>query len=675
MHSLLDGRRTCCQFSWFVLSTFKIIALLFAVGSTFVGSFLGAADIAAIQRMSLSKLEERIVEIEEELEPLAHFSLNNGVAAIGYRSMPFTEPHHPEWVQVDLGGVYRVDQVVLVPTVFRDMSKGYVADAFPLVFRLVAGVDGDTEGQVIAEIDYGDSPPISIAPQIFPVDPIEASWIRLEAVELGQRLRDGKYVLQLAEIMVFEGGTNQALRKLVTTSRNIFTANAWKPPWLVDGILPYAMNSSKGKRSLPMMSRVGIGDQATIEIDLGEVQTVNRLRLHTVDQGDTVPQSYPGDFGIPEHFVIEGANEPDFSDAISLLEVFFDGVYQKGPIMEWSFPETRFRYFRFVALRPYFHKSEKQSGTRIGFAEIELLDGAHNVAFGKTVSTDFRLSSAPSSRAELTDGHNLYGELIPIREWMDQLALRRDLEEERPLIAAELSLRYAQQRMNLRLLVWFALLLIVVIAITIFYFRRERERQEVLIRERIAANLHDELGANLHAIGLLGDLAKDAVDSKEDLIDTVNRIRALTVRTGKAASNCSNLLEAAGFCDDLVTEMRQEMSHLLGDLEHTFTVEGEAVLKKIRRRTRLDLYLFFKETITNIIRHSAATTVEIKLTADANYIHLTVTDNGDGMDEIVPKALTRRARLLRAEFYVDKPETGHGTRIRLIIKRRKIKFF
>ena len=37
-------------------------------------------------------------------------------------------------------------------------------------------------------------------------------------------------------------------------------------------------------------------------------------------------------------------------------------------------------------------------------------------------------------------------------------------------------------------------------------FPEELRTEENRIRERISANLHDELGANLHAIGLLGDL-------------------------------------------------------------------------------------------------------------------------------------------------------------------------
>ncbi|WPJ96303.1 hypothetical protein SH580_01125 [Coraliomargarita algicola] len=627
-----------------------------------------------LREVSLADLEARLAEIDGELESLARFSLNTGVGPIGYRSMNYDESAHYEWVSVDLEQSCRIDQIVLVPTVWRDMAKGYVADAFPLEFRIRVGLEGDPEGQVVAELDFGDAPLESIAPVIVPIDAVEASWVRLEATRLSSRARDGKFIMQLAEMMVFAGPYNQALGKPVSYSRNIYRSNAWKSSFLVDGILPYVMNAARGEQSLPMISRVNIGEQATIMIDLGQSYALSRLRLHAVDQGDTMPRAFQGDFGIPEQFILEGANQADFSDATVLLDVHISSVYEIGPIMEWAFPTTDCRYVRFVATKPYLYKSDRVSGSRIGFAELELLDDVSNVALGKNVLLDFRLSSELETREALTDGHNLNGLILPMRDWMQQLALRRDLEAERPIVLAEISLRYAKQSRQLKWLAWLVGILVLLGVIAMIYLRTARQRQESLIRERIAANLHDELGANLHAIGLLGDLAKDAVDQREELLDTVDRIRALTERTGKAASNCANLLETQGFCDDLVFEIKQDNERLLGDLEHHLQIEGEGFLQQIPRRTRLDVYLFYKEALTNIIRHSGATEVWTRLVADAEKIQLTVTDNGDGIADLVPKALERRARLMRADLRIRQPDAGPGTQVRLIVKTRKYRF-
>lgn len=624
--------------------------------------------------MSLSELEARAEAIQESLEPLALFSMNTGVGPIGYRSMPFDDHFHPEWVQVDLGTLREIDQVVLVPTVWRSMSQGYVADGFPKLFQIIVGEGPEDAGTVVGEYDFREFPVESVAPLVFDFEPMDVSWVRVQSEELSARARDGKFVFQLAELMVFGGQVNYALHQEVSHSRNSFMMNAWNQWCLVDGILPYVMNAAYGEQSLPMISRVNVDDGATITVDLESEVNISRLRLHAVEQGDTIPQAFRGDFGIPKEFVLEGALESDFSDAFTLLDVKIGSVFKTGPILEWAFEERRCRYVRLIVQKPYIFRSFNMKGSRVGFAELELLNDQRNLALGKPVQTNFRLSSDPNSRSALTDGLNLNGAILPIREWMSQLAERRDLEAELPLIQAELAFRYAQQKKNIRWLILVAVVLAITSVLLVLYFRTARQRQEAMIRERIAANLHDELGANLHAIGLLGDLARDVVDEKEDLLDILSRMRKLTVRTGKAAINCANLLEADAFCEDLVFEIKQDIEHLLGDLGHELVVEGEAILSRLRKRTRIDLYLFHKEALTNIIRHSAATMVFTELVADEDGIRLKVRDNGHGLNEVRPKALGRRARLLGGDLSLHEPELGKGTEINLVIKKRKLKF-
>gem|GEM_PF-5855643 len=77
------------------------------------------------------------------------------------------------------------------------------------------------------------------------------------------------------------------------------------------------------------------------------------------------------------------------------------------------------------------------------------------------------------------------------------------------------------------------------------------------IKERFAADLHDELGANLHTIGLFSDLSKELMHSPEKLSKLLDRIRNFTERSGTAARYCTNMLEAKGICEDLVEEMNR----------------------------------------------------------------------------------------------------------------------
>lgn len=651
------------SFKPFILSAHFAAALIGLGGLT--GAWGGDLD-----RLSITDLQRRLGEIDAELSGLAHMSLNSGVGPIGFRSRSHAEAEHLEWARVDLSREAVIDEVVLVPALWRDLNAGFVSDAFPANLRILAGTAGDPTGSVVAEFrDTAQLLP-RIAPLVVPTGGIRASWVRIETDRLSRRAFDGRFIFELAEMLVFAGEENLALHRLVSISQNDGESPAWNPVFLVDGILPYVMNSGRGNPSLAFMSEIGIGVHPSIQIDLQQKYPVSGIRLHAVDQSDTVPQIYPGDYALPHRFSIEGANDADFADARLLMEASPTSIYELGPIMEWSFPHNDCRYLRLTALEPYLSQESGRHGTRIGYAEIEVLAGGRNIAVGQLASAAFKPASTGRRFESLTDGHNLYGRILPVRQWLGELARRHDLETTRPLVVAELAGKHAHQRTVLTRMSWLAALLVGAIAFILFYAHFRARRQETNIRERIAANLHDELGANLHAIGLLGDLAKDAVDSREDLMDTLDSIRSLTERTGSAARNCAHMILAKGICEDLVAEMRRDCSRLLADLEHSITFEGEEILPLLPRRKRIDLYLFHREALINIIRHSAATEATTRLVASRGEIVLTISDNGCGIAGGPPSSLKRRARLLGADLSVESPETG-GTRIVLKLKLRK----
>ena len=257
----------------------------------------------------------------------------------------------------------------------------------------------------------------------------------------------------------------------------------------------------------------------------------------------------------------------------------------------------------------------------------------------------------------LTDGRNLYGDILSIRSWMNQLARRHELETERPLVAHELNLRYASQKRILLIMTWLAAVLAAAVGFIILIDRMLRMRQATRIRERFAADLHDELGANIHTIGLLGDLAREA-KSHEELLELLDRSREFTERSGVAIRNWTNMLESRGLCEDLAEEMKRSASNLLADLDHDLSFEGTEFLQKLKPRKRIDIFFFYKECLTNIIRHSGATRVTIRLEATPEKVTLTINDNGLGLDGGVPNSLKRRARLLGAKATVRNSTDG-----------------
>ncbi|MGI9456168.1 MAG: sensor histidine kinase, partial [Aeoliella sp.] len=334
------------------------------------------------------------------------------------------------------------------------------------------------------------------------------------------------------------------------------------------------------------------------------------------------------------------------------------------------------RYVRLTVNEPnLLDTGEGEPQARVGFAEIEIFAEGINVAQGAPVSVNLEPDLTSRSPTTLTDGNNLYGRILPLRDWLDELAMRHDLETQRPLVGAELNTRYRRQRAIVRRLSWLAGVLGFIAVCTVLLERTIRQRAVFRTRERIAADLHDELGANLHAIGLLGDLAQASADSPGELMPMLRRIRALTERSGAATRFCSNMLESEGLFGDLMEDMRRVSDSLMADLEHEVSFEGEPFIRQLKASIRIDLFLFYKECLTNILKHSGATRVITQLTADQNGLILNVTDNGCGLNDTqikrIPNSLSRRARLAGAKVSADRLADG-GTSITLKRRTKKL---
>ncbi|MDQ8207532.1 histidine kinase [Coraliomargarita sp. SDUM461003] len=617
---------------------------------------------------SIAELETRKAEIEQELELLSRPSLRGGTGAIGFHSFPYSESENAFWLKVDLKETHRIHEVVLIPVLWRDMEEGFREDALPDELQVYAGTEDDPIGVLVAEYrtPVGRSP--GITPIVLPVEETEASWVRIEGPRLSRRLFDNQYVFQMSEIAVFSGGVNVALRKPVTTSLKTARdpSGAWDISFLVDGITPYIMNSARGKQSVGYLGDFGATPE--LYLDMEEPQTITEIHLHAVEQSNTVPQAFIGDLGIPREFRIEGSETRDFENPVVLLYCHFSGISQMGPIMMWHIPPTQCRYVRIVTLESASSELAHGRETRIGFSEVELIADGVNVAEGKEVWTEPVMRSRRSPGA-LTDGHNYYGQILPTRAWLQELALRFDLETELAALRQELSRKYSRQEQLLFWMRWGLVVACFAVVFIVFYSRTLRIRHEARVRERIAANLHDELGANLHAIGMWSDIAQESVDAPDSLRESLQRIRGLTERTGASARLCSNMLEAEGVCEDLVDEMKREASRLLADIRYELKFEGEAAINRLSRRQRIDIFLFFKESLTNIIRHGQATGALIVLSVAKRDVTLTIADDGCGLSGGLPNSLQRRAKLMRAKAGVEHPEEG-GTLVWLKLKAR-----
>lgn len=146
-------------------------------------------------------------------------------------------------------------------------------------------------------------------------------------------------------------------------------------------------------------------------------------------------------------------------------------------------------------------------------------------------------------------------------------------------------------------------------------------------RQRIARDLHDTLGQKLSLIGLKSDLAAKLLANNPQRAQTeLQEIR----QTARIA-----LKEVR----EMVTEMRG--THLVDEVyrirqvlhaaDIAFTLEGDPDLRNTSLMTENVLSMCLKEAVTNIVKHSKATTCTIRIEPSRTDLVVTVEDNGIGL--------------------------------------------
>jgi two-component system sensor histidine kinase UhpB len=206
--------------------------------------------------------------------------------------------------------------------------------------------------------------------------------------------------------------------------------------------------------------------------------------------------------------------------------------------------------------------------------------------------------------------------------------------------------------------------------------RRESARQALLVQEaerrRIARELHDEVGQTLTGMilqieGLAASIPDDIRGQLDELRETARHgteeVRRIARRLRPDA------LEELGLPSALAALIRafEQQAHIpvLRELEQTVTASPEE---------ELVIYRVAQEALTNVARHAAATTVQLRLRDTQEAIVLTVRDDGRGMPEDASgsshgvRGMRERAMLVGATLLIDS-RPGTGTAIELSIPR------
>ena len=181
-------------------------------------------------------------------------------------------------------------------------------------------------------------------------------------------------------------------------------------------------------------------------------------------------------------------------------------------------------------------------------------------------------------------------------------------------------------------------------------------------RQRIARDLHDTLGQKLSMIGLKSDLAARLVEKNpQQAILEIKDIRQTASVALKEVRELVADMRAVRIEEEL---FRVEQILRAAEIEFKLVGNPKAIHMPVLSENVVSMCL--KEAITNIVKHSKASTCIVTLEQNENELMLSVKDNGIGFEETVSlvgsglKGMQERVEFLNGTVEV---KSEHGTEI------------
>ncbi len=217
-----------------------------------------------------------------------------------------------------------------------------------------------------------------------------------------------------------------------------------------------------------------------------------------------------------------------------------------------------------------------------------------------------------------------------------------------------------------------ALILSLAIAYRFNVYKKEAYEKELQLlkeRNRITADLHDDIGATLSSMNIYGELAGQVWEDKpaksKELIDKIS------VSSKELMGRMGDIIWSMKPADEekytLEGRLKNYSNELLApkDIVCTFDIDNKLAASIKDPEIRKNILLICKEAINNIAKYSGARQVQLLFQQKENEILLSISDDGVGFDAKTAKNgngisnITNRCSLLQGRFNLQTaPQQG-----------------
>jgi len=582
---------------------------------------------------------------------------------LGWHSSFSTQGDTVEWVDLHLAHPQALEAVVLISPASGGSATapGY---GFPLRFRveLFSGHDS-SERTIIADHTREDFPNPGWLPVVIQAHGIVAGKVRITATRLFHE--EQRHLFALGEVMLLHGSRNlgsliEAIGPVaVLASSSKGSRPAWGRINLVDGQsvlgppLGVKPSPSLGFRSIPTSERSELRGQE-VSVDLGSAVALDEVRLFPAHPPEF---AHSHGYGFPVRYQIE-LRETIASPPV-ILTPPPSGNYSGPPgdnVVSLVAGGQIARHIALTVVEPHV----SNGSAVLALAEMQVWSGGKNVALGKPVSAQNSTETGGWSKDALVDGFTSTANILDWPEWLAGLSKRREVLQQVAAIEAR-KRQLVQQWQNYgigALGVFTAASMAAAIAWSVRQ-RHARFREMEALRQRIARDLHDEIGSSLGSIALITQDILASIGGSAQTRDDLTEIKHIADETVSAMRDITRLIQSDRYgSDDLATLLRETAARVLRAIPHTLTLEVSTPGRKLPVDRQRDLSLMFKEALYNITCHAAATGVKICLAQSSTRLSVTIHDNGQGFD---PAATTEGMGLTNLQRRAAK----HGGSVRI----------
>jgi signal transduction histidine kinase len=212
-----------------------------------------------------------------------------------------------------------------------------------------------------------------------------------------------------------------------------------------------------------------------------------------------------------------------------------------------------------------------------------------------------------------------------------------------------------------------------ILSLVVFNNFRVRNKLKLqTLRNKIASDLHDDVGSTLSSIAIFSEVAQQQTKEVIPMLDTISE-SARKMLDAMADIVWTINPENDNF-EKIILRMRSFAYELLGakKIEFEFVAEDDITKKKLPMDVRKNLYLIFKEATNNMVKYSGANKANFSIKGDKDNLTMLIRDNGKGFDmtkEFVGnglKNMKKRAEEIGAKLLVESTP-DKGTTIQLMI--------